>query len=128
MAPRWRSGSRALAALADAFVVPSAFALERLHELRAPVGQAHVLPHVIRQFAAAALRRPADVMRWWWPAWRPRRASMSRSRPAGSPACRWSWPATGPSANVWPRRPVPDVTFAGRVDDRELDALARETP
>ncbi len=41
-----------LAAQIDALTVPSRFALARLHELGAPVGPTHVLPHVIRDFAA----------------------------------------------------------------------------
>src|SRR5215217_8707874 len=46
---------RRLAASADAFVVPSAFALGRLRELGAPVGdRAHVIPSVQRAFAPAS--------------------------------------------------------------------------
>lgn len=41
-----------LTAHVDAFVVPSRFALARLHELRAPVAGAHVVPHVLRTFAS----------------------------------------------------------------------------
>ncbi len=44
---------RRLAAQADAFVVPSRFALERLHALGAPLGETHVVPAVVREFAAA---------------------------------------------------------------------------
>jgi glycosyltransferase involved in cell wall biosynthesis len=44
---------RRLAAQADAFVVPSHFAGQRLHALGAPLGPTFVLPHVIREFAAA---------------------------------------------------------------------------
>ncbi|MGH2895747.1 MAG: glycosyltransferase, partial [Solirubrobacteraceae bacterium] len=42
-----------LAAQADAFVVPSRFAEARLRALGAPLGATWVLPHVIREFAAA---------------------------------------------------------------------------
>jgi glycosyltransferase involved in cell wall biosynthesis len=42
---------RRLAANADAFVVPSAFALARLHELGAPLHDAHVVGSVQREFA-----------------------------------------------------------------------------
>jgi glycosyltransferase involved in cell wall biosynthesis len=44
---------RRLAAQADAVVVPSRFAAERLRELRAPLEPArvHVVPHVVRSFA-----------------------------------------------------------------------------
>lgn len=46
---------RRLAAAADAFVVPSSFALGRLRELGAPVGQrAHVIASPQRRFAAAS--------------------------------------------------------------------------
>jgi glycosyltransferase involved in cell wall biosynthesis len=46
---------RRLAACADAFVVPSAFALGRLRELGAPLGdRAHVIPSVQREFADAS--------------------------------------------------------------------------
>src|SRR3954452_21437626 len=46
------SGPRRRAASADAFVVPSAFALGRLQELGAPVDdRAHVIPSVQRAFA-----------------------------------------------------------------------------
>jgi glycosyltransferase involved in cell wall biosynthesis len=46
---------RRLAAQVDAFIVPSRFALARLHGLGAPLGPrpVHVLPHVIREFASA---------------------------------------------------------------------------
>jgi glycosyltransferase involved in cell wall biosynthesis len=43
---------RRLAAQVDAFTVPSRFAVARLQELGAPVAPTHVLPHVIRDFAA----------------------------------------------------------------------------
>src|SRR5829696_8307631 len=44
---------RRIAAGADAFVVPSAFALARLEQLGAPLGgRAHVIPSVQREFAA----------------------------------------------------------------------------
>jgi glycosyltransferase involved in cell wall biosynthesis len=46
---------RRLAESADAFVVPSAFALARLRELGAPLGdRAHVIPSVQREFAAGS--------------------------------------------------------------------------
>ena len=49
---------RRLAAQADAVVVPSAFAAARLRELRAPIGEPFVVPHVIRDYAPAS--RAAD--------------------------------------------------------------------
>jgi glycosyltransferase involved in cell wall biosynthesis len=47
---------RRLAAQADAVVVPSRFAGERLRELRAPLapGRVHVVPHVVRDIASAS--------------------------------------------------------------------------
>ena len=45
---------RRLAEQADAMVVPSAFAAARLRELRAPVGEARVVPHVLREYAAGS--------------------------------------------------------------------------
>jgi glycosyltransferase involved in cell wall biosynthesis len=42
---------RRLAAQADAVAVPSRFAAERLRALRAPLGEVHVVPHVLRAFA-----------------------------------------------------------------------------
>jgi glycosyltransferase involved in cell wall biosynthesis len=51
---------RRLAALADAFVVPSRFAELRLRALEAPLGQTFVIPHVIRQFAEAPPETQGD--------------------------------------------------------------------
>jgi glycosyltransferase involved in cell wall biosynthesis len=42
---------RRLAAQADAIAVPSRFAAQRLRALNAPVGDVHVVPHVLRTFA-----------------------------------------------------------------------------
>jgi glycosyltransferase involved in cell wall biosynthesis len=44
---------RRMAAQADAFIVPSSFALHRLGALGAPLGPTFVVPHVIRRFASA---------------------------------------------------------------------------
>jgi glycosyltransferase involved in cell wall biosynthesis len=48
-----------LTSLVDAFIVPSRFAEQRLRALGAPLGPTFVLPHVIRDFAAAGAVRPA---------------------------------------------------------------------
>ena len=50
---------RRMAAQADAFAVPSTFALERLHTLGAPVDppRVHILPHVVRELAERAPQR-----------------------------------------------------------------------
>jgi glycosyltransferase involved in cell wall biosynthesis len=45
---------RRLAEQVDAFIVPSRFAEGRLLELGAPLGTTHVLPHVVREFAASS--------------------------------------------------------------------------
>ncbi|HEY2769219.1 MAG TPA: glycosyltransferase, partial [Solirubrobacteraceae bacterium] len=45
---------RRLASQADAFVVPSAFTMRRLHELGAPVDSARVIAPVVREFADGA--------------------------------------------------------------------------
>jgi glycosyltransferase involved in cell wall biosynthesis len=114
-----------LAGLADAFVVPSAFALSRLHELRAPVGQAHVLPAVIRQFAdesVAADGRHALVVA---------RLAPEKGVDVAIDACRIAGiplvvAGDGPErARLAARAVGADVTFAGRVDDGELERLRR---
>jgi glycosyltransferase involved in cell wall biosynthesis len=44
---------RRTAAQVDAFITPSRFALSRLHEIGAPVGETFIVPHVTRRMAAA---------------------------------------------------------------------------
>jgi glycosyltransferase involved in cell wall biosynthesis len=51
---------RRLAAQVDAFVVPSRFALDRLRDLGAPLGETHVVGHVVRELAPAPVARPGD--------------------------------------------------------------------
>ena len=112
-----------LAALTDAFVVPSAFSLQRLHELRAPVGQAHVLPHVIRHFAresTAAGGRYALVVS---------RLAPEKGVDIAIEACRIAGiplviAGDGPERGRLTAAAGPDVTFTGRVDDRELRTAA----
>jgi glycosyltransferase involved in cell wall biosynthesis len=114
-----------LAELADAFVVPSAFALQRLHELRAPVGQAQVLPHVIREFAAgsaAASGRHALVVA---------RLAPEKGVDVAIEACRIAGmplvvAGDGPERERLAAAAGPDVTFAGRVDDGELERLRQD--
>jgi glycosyltransferase involved in cell wall biosynthesis len=114
-----------LAELVDAFVVPSAFSLERLHELRAPVGQAHVLPHPIRQFAdasAAAAGRHALVVA---------RLAPEKGVDVAIEACRIAGmplivAGQGPERERLAASAGPEITFAGRVDDRELERLRRD--
>ena len=117
-----------LAELADAFVVPSAFSLERLHELRAPVDQAHVLPHVIRRFAAgsaAAGGHHALVVA---------RLAPEKGVDIAIEACRIAGMPLIVAGDGPERERLAasagagggDVTFAGRVDDRELERLRRD--
>jgi glycosyltransferase involved in cell wall biosynthesis len=117
-----------LAELTDAFVVPSAFALERLHALRAPVGQAHVLPHVIRRFAAgsaAAGGRHALVVA---------RLAPEKGVDIAIEACRIAGMPLVVAGDGPERERLAaaagagggEVTFAGRVDDRELERLRRD--
>jgi glycosyltransferase involved in cell wall biosynthesis len=47
---------RRLADQVDAFVVPSAFAVDRLRALGAPLGETHVVGHVVREFADRGAR------------------------------------------------------------------------
>jgi glycosyltransferase involved in cell wall biosynthesis len=111
-----------MAGLVDAFVVPSAFALERLLELRAPLSAAHVLPHVIRDFAgesAAARGRHALVVA---------RLAPEKGVDVAIQACRIAGvplivAGDGPERSRLASAAGPDVTFAGRVDDRELARL-----
>lgn len=112
---------RRLAAQVDAFVVPSRFALERLRLLGAPVGDAHVVPQVVRRFAQA-----------------PRQATGSHALVAGRlapekgvevavEACR----AAGLPlivAGDGPERArlqasAPEARFVGRVGEEELGRL-----
>lgn len=58
---RWQ---RRIGAVVDRFVVPSAFAQQRLHELGAPVSEAYIVPQLVRSFAqgsAAAYGRYALI-------------------------------------------------------------------
>ena len=86
---------------ADAFIVPSQFARERLRALGAPLPweRVHVIAPPLRalakpvgrrgRLAGAPARRAQSPTRWSSRAWRPRRASTWRSTPAARPASRW---------------------------------------
>ena len=91
---------RRLVEQADAVIVPSVFARERLRALGAPLPWERV--HVLAPRRAALARQAhgtasAGPTRWSSHAWRPRRESTSRSTPAGWRACPWWSPARGPS-------------------------------
>ena len=128
---RWRCGSGGSPPRADAFVVPSAFALgaaararraARRPRARDPVGPAHV---------RGALARPAPAAT---------RSYAGRLTPekgvadaiAGvprAPACRSSSPATGRDARRAARaRAGPDVRFTGRVGAGRARRAARAAP
>ncbi|MGZ4185235.1 MAG: glycosyltransferase family 4 protein [Solirubrobacteraceae bacterium] len=114
-----------LAGLVDAFVVPSAFTQERLRELGAPVLGPYVLPHVIRRFAresAAAEGRHALVVA---------RLAPEKGVDVAIEACRLAGiplvvAGDGPERARLTAMAGPDVTFAGRVDDHELERLRRQ--
>jgi glycosyltransferase involved in cell wall biosynthesis len=114
-----------VAGLVDAFVVPSAFALERLRTLRAPLSQTHVLPHVIRRFAAesaAPLGRHALVAS---------RLAPEKGVDVAIEACRIAGiplviAGDGPERPRLAAMAGPGVTFAGRVRDSELEPLRRD--
>jgi glycosyltransferase involved in cell wall biosynthesis len=113
---------RRMTGCADAVVVPSAPALARLRELRAPVGDAHVVGHVVRHFAERstaaegtyalvvsrlAREKGVDV-------------AIAAARAAGVPLV---VAGDGPEAAALRAAAGPDVTFTGRVDDAELARL-----
>lgn len=117
---------------ADAVVVPSAAALARLRELRAPLGgiPVHVVPHAIR-----ALDRPVPAA----PAGDPRGPALVASRLAHEKAVDVAIDACalaglplviagdGPErARLEARAAGHDVRFAGRVTQEELARLRAE--
>jgi glycosyltransferase involved in cell wall biosynthesis len=118
---------RRLAASADAFVVPSRFALGRLRELGAPLGdRAHVIPSVQRTFAAES---PAAGGRFALVA---ARLTPEKGVADAIAACRRaSLPLViageGPQrAELEALAAGGDVRFTGRVGRAELAALRRE--
>jgi glycosyltransferase involved in cell wall biosynthesis len=118
---------RRLADAADAFVVPSAFALGRLRELGAPLGdRAHVIPSVQRELAAAS---GAAGGRFALVAGRlsPEKGvadAVAACRQAGVPLV---VAGDGPDrARLEALAGGGDVRFTGRVGADELAALRRE--
>jgi glycosyltransferase involved in cell wall biosynthesis len=112
---------RRLAAQADAVVVPSAFAAQRLRELCAPIGEPFVVPHVVRSFASgsrAAAGEHALVAG---------RVAVEKGVEVAVAACeRASLPlvVAGDGPLLEPLRAAhPDVRFLGRVGDPELADL-----
>ncbi len=115
---------RRTATAADAVVVPSRFARERLRVLRAPLDPArvHVVPHVLRSFAArsaAATGEHALVAS---------RLAAEKGVEVAVEACaRAGLPLVvagdGPEAGRLRARAPAGVRFAGRVGDAELAGL-----
>jgi glycosyltransferase involved in cell wall biosynthesis len=117
---------RRLAGAADAIVVPSEFALGRLRDLGAPVGDAHVVPSVQRTFAersGAAAGRFALVAA---------RLTPEKGVADAIAACRAAGLALvvagdGPQrAELEALAAGADVRFTGRVERDELAALRRD--
>ena len=122
-----RCGSGASRAHADAFVVPSAFALGRLRELGAPVDdRARVIASVQREFAersTAAAGRHVLVAGRLAPEKGVADAVLA-CRQAGLPLV---VAGDGPQADELRGLAAgADVRFTGRVDAEELAALRRE--
>ena len=114
---------RRLTAHADAIVVPSRAAFERLHALRAPVGAVDVVPHVIRAFADRPTLTPdgpALIASRLAPE-KGIETAIDAARAAGIPLV---VAGDGPSrAALEAHARGADVTFAGRIGLTELAAL-----
>jgi glycosyltransferase involved in cell wall biosynthesis len=117
---------RRLAEYADAFVVPSAFALGRLRELGAPLdGRAHVIPSVQRQFAERSLAAGGTF------ALVAGRLSPEKGVADAIAACRSAGvplvvAGDGPQRAELERLAAgADVRFAGRIGAGALDTLRR---
>jgi glycosyltransferase involved in cell wall biosynthesis len=114
---------RRLVGVVDAFVVPSEFAITRLGELAAPVPRPHVLPHVIREFAAEPVATPDG------PALLATRLAPEKGIEVAIEACRIAAvplliAGDGPD-RARLERGGGDVRFAGRVETGELAQLRR---
>jgi glycosyltransferase involved in cell wall biosynthesis len=117
---------RRLAALADAFVVPSHFAAARLSDLGAPVRTPRVVSPVVREFAAVAAQATPDGY-----ALVASRLSPEKGVEVAIEACRIAGiPLV--IAGDGPERPRLEalsagaaVRFAGRVDRANLEQLRR---
>ncbi|HEX8123203.1 MAG TPA: glycosyltransferase family 4 protein [Solirubrobacteraceae bacterium] len=113
-----------MAAQADAFVVPSAFARERLRALGAPLGdRVTVVPHLVRGVAAAPGFDPNG------PAIVTSRLAPEKGIDVAIDACRAAGlplvvAGDGPlEAELRARAAGHDVRFAGRVPQEELEQL-----
>ena len=114
---------RRLVASADAFVVPSAFALRRLEQLGAPLGgRAHVIPSVQREFAERS--RAADGGYALYAG----RLAAEKGVADAIAACRLAGvplviAGGGPEEDELRASAGADVRFIGRVGPGELAAL-----
>jgi glycosyltransferase involved in cell wall biosynthesis len=115
---------RRLAECVDAFVVPSAFALERLRALGAPVEGAHVIPSVQREFAGSSR---AAAGRYALAAGRltPEKGFADAIAACASARVPLVVAGDGPQLDEL-RAMGGDVRFTGRVAPDELAALRRE--
>jgi glycosyltransferase involved in cell wall biosynthesis len=113
---------RRVAAHADAFVVPSRFALERLRALGAPVALAAVVPQVVRAFASA----PGEPRRGH--ALIASRLAAEKGIEVGIEACRIAGiplviAGDGPERGRLQALAGPEVRFAGQVNPERLAEL-----
>jgi glycosyltransferase involved in cell wall biosynthesis len=113
---------RRLAASADAFVVPSAFALRRLERLGAPLGgRARVIPSVQRTFAERSTAADGEYALYAG------RLAAEKGAADAIAACRLAEvplvvAGDGPEGAAL-RASAPEVRFAGRVEPAELADL-----
>lgn len=115
---------RRLAAQADAFVVPSRFAADRLRRLGAPVPSPHVVAPVVRTFAAS----PGGVVGGH--ALIASRLAPEKGVEVAIDACRIAGipliiAGEGPDRTRLEAMAGAGVRFAGQVDAEELDRLRR---
>jgi glycosyltransferase involved in cell wall biosynthesis len=113
---------RRLAASADAFVVPSAFALGRLEQLGAPLGgRARVIGSVQRTFAERS-RAAAGSYALYAGRLSAEKGVADAIAACASAGVRLVVAGDGPDAGGL-RASAPDVRFTGRVGPGELDEL-----
>jgi glycosyltransferase involved in cell wall biosynthesis len=116
---------RRLVSQVDTFVVPSAFAAERLRRLGAPIHGPHVVAPVVRRFADAAAGRTDGY------ALMVSRLAPEKGVEIAIEACRIaSMPLVvageGPErARLEAQAARADVRFAGRVEEAKLEQLRR---
>lgn len=112
---------RRVAAQADAFVVPSRFALERLRALGAPIGEAHVVPQVVREFGSLSLASAGSY------ALVTSRLAPEKGIDVAIESCRTAGvplvvAGDGPE-RARLEREFPDVSFRGQLAELELSRL-----